>query len=229
MTVEIRGRSIAAMITGRRVRIPRRATVIDGRGKYLVPGLWDVHVHLSFPPEVAQVFLPLMVANGVLGARDMHSVLSVIVPLKRAVASGSQIGPRLFVAGPAVDGPNSILPGSRVVNTADEAREAVRQLKTGGADFIKVYSSLPKELYFAVASEAKKEGIPFVGHVPYLGVTDSLGTVAQAKWPTWSCSMQIRSRHRQHETDSRCDSRRTFAQPPCARPVAGPCQGACCR
>jgi imidazolonepropionase-like amidohydrolase len=66
-----------------------------------------------------------------------------------------------------VDGPNSFLPGSRVVRTADEAREAVRQLKAGGADFIKVYSSLPKELYLAVASEAKKEGIPFVGHVPY--------------------------------------------------------------
>jgi imidazolonepropionase-like amidohydrolase len=73
----------------------------------------------------------------------------------------------LFVAGPAVDGPNSFLPGSRIVSTADEAREAMRQLKAGGVDFIKVYSSLPKDLYFAVADEAKKEGIPFVGHVPY--------------------------------------------------------------
>jgi imidazolonepropionase-like amidohydrolase len=167
MTVEIRGRAIAAMSAGRRVQFPRQATVIDGRGKYLIPGLWDMHVHMSFPPGAAKVFLPLMVANGVLGARDMHSLLSIIVPLKRAVASGSQIGPRLLVAGPAVDGPNSFLPGSRVVRTADEAREAVRQLKAGGADFIKVYSSLPKELYLAVASEAKKEGIPFVGHVPY--------------------------------------------------------------
>jgi imidazolonepropionase-like amidohydrolase len=109
-----------------------------------------------------------MVANGVLSARDMHSgSMPLIVSLKRSVANGSQIGPRLFVAGQAVDGPNSYLPGSRVVHTADEARDAVRQLKAGGVDFIKVYSSLPKELYFAVASEAKKEGIPFVGHVPY--------------------------------------------------------------
>jgi imidazolonepropionase-like amidohydrolase len=167
MTVEIRERTIAAMSDGRRVRIPRRATVIDGRGKYLIPGLWDMHVHMSFPPGSAHIFLPLMVANGVLDARDMHSILSIIVPLRHAVANGSQIGPRLFVAGPAVDGPNSFLPGSRVVRTADEARDAVRQLKAGGVDFIKVYSSLPKELYFAVASEAKKEGIPFVGHVPY--------------------------------------------------------------
>jgi imidazolonepropionase-like amidohydrolase len=168
MTVEIRGRTIAAIGAGPRVRIPRRATVIDGRGEYLIPGLWDMHVHTSWPPGVEQIFPPLMVANGVLGARDMHSGSeSTIVALKRAVASGSQIGPRFFIAGPAVDGPNSYLPSSRVVHTADEAREAVRQLKAGGVDFIKVYSSLPKDLYFAVALEAKKEGIPFVGHVPY--------------------------------------------------------------
>jgi imidazolonepropionase-like amidohydrolase len=167
MTVEIRGRTIAVISAGRRVRVPRGATIIDGRGKYLIPGLWDMHVHLGFPPGAAQVFLPVMVANGVLGARDMHSLLSIIVPLKRAIASGAQIGPRLFVAGPAVDGPNSYLPGSRLVHTPDEAREAVRQLKAAGVDFIKVYSSLPKELYFAVAAEAKAEGISFVGHVPY--------------------------------------------------------------
>jgi imidazolonepropionase-like amidohydrolase len=168
MTVEIRGRTIAAMTAGGPVRVPRRATVIDGRGKYLIPGLWDMHVHTTWPPGVEKIFLPLMVANGVLGARDMHSGSeSTIVALKHAVANGTQIGPRFFVAGPAVDGPNSYLPGSRVVHTADEAREAVRQLKAGGVDFIKVYSSLPRELYFAVASEAKKEGIPFVGHVPY--------------------------------------------------------------
>jgi imidazolonepropionase-like amidohydrolase len=167
MTVEVRGRTITAMHAARRVRAPQHATVIDGRGKYLIPGLWDMHVHLSFPPGAAQVFLPVMVANGVLGARDMHSFLSPIVSLKRAVAAGEQIGPRLFVAGSAVDGPNSYLPGARVVHTPDEAREAVRQLKAAGVDFIKVYSSLPKDLYLAVASEAKNEGIPFVGHVPY--------------------------------------------------------------
>jgi imidazolonepropionase-like amidohydrolase len=169
MTIEIRGRVISAMRAGG-VKVPLGATLIDGRGKYLIPGLWDMHVHMGFPPGAAQVFLPVMVANGILDARDMHSLISIIVPLKHAVANGSQTGPRLFVAGPAVDGPNSYLPGSRVVHTADEARDAVRQLKDGGVDFIKVYSSLPKDLYFAVASEAKKQGIPFVGHVPY-GVT----------------------------------------------------------
>jgi imidazolonepropionase-like amidohydrolase len=150
-----------------RVRVTRGASVVNGRGKYLIPGLWDMHVHLSFPPGAAQIFLPLMVANGVLGARDMHSFLSPIISLKHAVASGAQVGPRLFVAGSAVDGPNSYLPGARIVHTPDEARAAVRELKAAGVDFIKVYSSLPKDLYLVVASEAKSEGIPFVGHVPY--------------------------------------------------------------
>jgi len=167
MTVEIRGRTIAAVDNDRRIRVTSGATVVDGRGKYLIPGLWDMHVHLSFPDGAAQIFLPVMVANGVLGARDMHSFLSTIVALKRAVASGAQIGPRLFIAGTAVDGPNSYLPAARIVRTPDDAKQAVRELKAAGVDFIKVYSSLPKDLYLAVASEAKTERIPFVGHVPY--------------------------------------------------------------
>ncbi|HST08400.1 MAG TPA: alpha/beta fold hydrolase, partial [Gemmatimonadaceae bacterium] len=167
MSVEIRGRTIAAVARDLRVPSTGDATVVDGRGKYLIPGLWDMHVHLSFPEGAAKTFLPVMVANGILGARDMHSFLSAIVAIKREVASGAQIGPRLFIAGPAVDGPNSYLPAARVVHTPDEARTAVRELKAAGVDFIKVYSSLPRDLYLAVAGEAKSEDIPFVGHVPY--------------------------------------------------------------
>src|SRR5690348_3759965 len=155
MTVEIRGRTIAAVSADRGARVPPGASVIDGRGRYLIPGLWDMHVHLSWPPGAAQISLPVMVANGVLGARDMHGTLAAILGLRRAIARGAQVGPRLFVAGPAVDGPNSFLPAARVVRTADEARAAVRELKTAGVDFIKVYSSLPRDLYFAIAGEAK--------------------------------------------------------------------------
>jgi len=179
MTVEIRGRTIAAVDSAPRIRVTRGARIVDGRGKYLIPGLWDMHVHLSFPVGAAQIFLPVMVANGVLGARDMHSFLLPILSLKRAVASGTQIGPRLFVAGTAVDGPNSYLPAARVVRTPEEARTAVRELKAAGVDFIKVYSSLPKDLYLAVASEAKNDGIPFVGHVPYLVTAAEASDVGQ--------------------------------------------------
>lgn len=167
MAVEIHGRTIRAVNSDRLLTVTTGATIIDGRGKYLIPGLWDMHVHLSFPAGAAQIFLPIMVANGILGARDMHSILPTILALKHDVAAGAQIGPRLFVAGTAVDGPNSYLPAARIVRTPDEARDAVRELKAGGVDFIKVYSSLPKPLYLAVVAEAKTEKIPFVGHVPY--------------------------------------------------------------
>src|SRR6476661_7466748 len=155
MTVEIRGRTVAAMSSGDSLRPPRGARPVDGRGKYLIPGLWDMHVHLSWPPGAAQISLPVLVANGVLGVRDMHSILSVIDPIRREVVSGKQIGPRLFIAGPALDGPNSYLPVARIVDTPEEARRAVRELKAGGVDFIKVYSSLPRDLYYAIAAEAK--------------------------------------------------------------------------
>lgn len=168
MVVEIRGRTIAAVTPASRARVPAGANVVDGKGKFLIPGLWDMHVHASWPPGVDRIFLPMMLANGVLGAREMHAApASAIVAIKRELATGSRAGPRLFVAGTAVDGPNSYLPGARIVRSADEARAAVRDLKGEGVDFIKVYSSLPKDLYLAVAAEAKSEGIPFAGHVPY--------------------------------------------------------------
>jgi imidazolonepropionase-like amidohydrolase len=167
MTVEIDGRTIASIKPARDVLIRSGVRVIDGRSKYLIPGLWDMHVHVSWPAGAAQIYLPVLVANGVLGARDMHGMLPAIDSIRHAVVSGRQIGPRLFIAGPAIDGPNSYLPGARIVSTPDEGRKAVKELKASGVDFIKVYSSLPKDLYYAVADAAKSEGIPFLGHVPY--------------------------------------------------------------
>jgi len=75
------------------------------------------------------------------------------------------LGPRLVIASPIVDGPNPIWPGSIAVGNAAEAREAVRTLKQDGADFIKIYSRLPREAFFAIADETTKQGLPFAGHV----------------------------------------------------------------
>src|ERR1700704_6431993 len=73
MVVEIRGRTIAAMTPASRARVPAGATVVDGKGRFLIPGLWDMHVHTSWPTGVDRIFLPMMLANGVLGAREMHA------------------------------------------------------------------------------------------------------------------------------------------------------------
>jgi imidazolonepropionase-like amidohydrolase len=162
MTVIVTGDRITAVGKFREVGVPEGARVVDGKGKYLIPGLWDMHVHTADPS-----FLPLYLANGVTGVRDMHAMdPDAIFRLRKQVEEGKLPGPRIVAAGPLVDGPRPFVPGSLVAANAAEGREAVRKLKKMGADFVKVYTKLPREAYLSIADEAKKQGLPFVGHVP---------------------------------------------------------------
>ncbi|MDB5336688.1 MAG: hypothetical protein JWN70_2307 [Planctomycetaceae bacterium] len=159
ITVIIFGNRIIAM---GEVGVPAGAQVVDGKGKYLIPGLWDMHVHTVSPS-----FLQLYLANGVTGVRDMHAMdPDATFGLRKQVQEGKQPGPRIVVAGPLVDGPNPFVPGSLVAADAAEGRAAVRKLKKMGADFVKVYTKLPREAYLSIADEAKLQGLPFVGHIP---------------------------------------------------------------
>ena len=97
----------------------------------------------------------------------MHALdPDAIFGLRKQVQEGKQPGPRVFAAGPLVDGPKPLVPSSLVAANAAEGREAVRKLKKMGADFVKVYTKLPREAYLSIADEAKKQGLPFAGHVP---------------------------------------------------------------
>ena len=171
-TVVITGNRIAAFGETKRVKLPAGAQVIDATGKFLIPGLWDMHVH-TLSKDMWETFFPLFIANGVTGVRDMgtSTPLEQVKQIRREIADGARIGPRIVAAGRIVDGPKPIIPpvSTGVANEA-EARQIVRLLKQQGADFIKVYSLLPREAYFAVADEAKKQGLSFAGHVP-LSVT----------------------------------------------------------
>jgi imidazolonepropionase-like amidohydrolase len=162
MTVVVTGDRITAVAKSGEVGIPEGAHIVDGKGKYLIPGLWDMHVHTVNPS-----FLPLYLANGVTGVRDMHALdLDATFGLRKQVQEGKQPGPRIVAAGPLVDGPKPLVPGSLVAANAAEGREAVRKLKTMGADFVKVYTKLPRDAYLCIADEAKKQGLPLAGHVP---------------------------------------------------------------
>ncbi len=162
MTVVVTGDRITAVRKTAEVGVPEGARVVDGKGKYLIPGLWDMHVHTADPS-----FLPLYLANGVTGVRDMHALdPDAIFGLRKQVQEGKQPGPRIVAAGPLVDGPKPFVPGSLVAANAAEGREAVRKLKKMGADFVKVYTKLPREAYLSIADEAKKQGLPFAGHLP---------------------------------------------------------------
>lgn len=171
MTVTITGDRITAIERSRRVHVPENARVLDGTGQYLIPGLWDMHVH-ALSADRDEIYFPLLIANGVTGIRDMGTTLPLeqIHQLQKRIASGQVLGPRIVAAGPIIDGPKPVWPFSLAVVNEPEGRQAVDMLKREGADFIKVYNLLPRAAYFAIVDEARKKGLTVVGHVP-LSVT----------------------------------------------------------
>jgi imidazolonepropionase-like amidohydrolase len=147
--------------------------VIDASGQYLLPGFWDLHVHSAFGdwfPGGRDIILPLFVANGVTGVRDMGGDLPVLQDWRKQIAAGEIIGPRMIISGPMLDGhlPDGKLrfPSSVPVTTPASAVAAVDSLKAQGADFIKIQSVISHDAYLAAAAEAHKQGLPIVGHVP---------------------------------------------------------------
>lgn len=147
----------------RQEKFPDGATIVDASGKFLIPGLWDMHAHIRDPERE----FPMLIANGVLGVRDMGGVPERIFLQRELVAGGAVLGPRIVACGPIVDGPQpSNPPISMAVRDADDARRAVQSLKNMGADCVKVHDRVPREAYFAIAEEARKVGLPLVGHVP---------------------------------------------------------------
>src|SRR4029077_6272553 len=169
MTVVISNRTIADVGRSSAVVIPKSAVILDARGKYLIPGLWDMHVHEIFGewiPEDEKITPALFVINGVTGVRDMGGDLEPLKQWKARIATGELIGPRMIISGPMLDGPVPAFPSSAPLKDAADGRRVVDELKANGADFIKVQSLVPRDGYFAAAAEAKKIGIPMVGHVP---------------------------------------------------------------
>lgn len=142
---------------------------VNGSGKFLIPGLWDMHVHMVFGewfPRGKEVTLPLFIANGVTGVRDMGGELDVLQQWRKDITAGTLLGPRMVISGPMLDGPQPRFPSSIAIKTPEDGRRAVDDLKRRGADFIKLQSLIPRDAVFAIADEARKQGITFVGHVP---------------------------------------------------------------
>lgn len=163
-TVIITGDRISEIGEPGKVSIPSGAQTVEGTGKYLLPGFWDMHMHLSLVTDSA---FPLLIANGVTGVRDMGGDLDQIDRWRDEITKGTRPGPRIIRAGPIVDGPRKEEGQHRLtVNNAAEARQAVGSLKKRGVDFIKVYHFLSRASYFALADEAKKQRIAFAGHIP---------------------------------------------------------------
>lgn len=166
MTVLLSGSRIEALGPTEKIAVPQGAQVIEAGGKFLIPGLWDMHIHIG---DATQGWAPLslLTANGITGSRVM-SGLPLVRQFRAEISEGKRLGPRLVVASPIIDGPNTDrFKLWRYVENAEQGRLAVRDAIHEGADFIKVYNSLSRESYFAIAAEANRHRVPFVGHVPF--------------------------------------------------------------
>jgi len=169
MTVVTTGVRITEIGKTEKIRLPKDARVVDGRGKFLIPGLWDMHAHPFLLPQILppQSLFNLYVANGVTSLRDPGGPLDDQLKWRKAVAAGEVQGPRMIVSGPVLDGPTPMWPPIAIAIGAEkEARSAVAALKQRGANFIKVYDFLPRAAYFAIADEAKRQRVPLAGHIP---------------------------------------------------------------
>lgn len=160
MTVIIEAQRMVELGPSASVSIPKNARVVDASGKYLIPGLWDMHVHEIFGdwlPEDEKIIPLLFVANGITGVRDMGGDLEPLKKWRSRIASGDLLGPRMFIAGPMLDGPVPAFPSSAPVKDAADGRRIVDELKASGVDFIKIQSLVPRDGYFAAADEAKNK------------------------------------------------------------------------
>jgi imidazolonepropionase-like amidohydrolase len=168
-TVVVAGERILAVGDTAALSLPRGTKIVDGAGRFLIPGLVDMHVHLTAagePDGSRRFMIPLLLANGITTVRDMGGYLESLVPLREEIKKRKRLGPQIFFAGPYLDGSPPSFEPSLVVTDRVQASEDVHQLVERGVDFIKVQSMLGRDAYFAIAEAARREKIPFVGHVP---------------------------------------------------------------
>ena len=160
-SILIHGERIAA--TGRELPAPKGVQVVEGAGRFVIPGLWDMHVHL-----IQRDQLPLYIARGVTGVRDMGSDLDRVKDWRRAIDKGELLGPHIETCGPPFDGfpsDDAKLPVT-MVRSPGEARTTYDSLDNRSVDFIGVLPRLPRDAYFALIERARKYYSPVAGAVP---------------------------------------------------------------
>lgn len=171
-SVVVNGAKITA-IQPASVPSPQDAHRIEGKGKFLIPGLWDAHVHLT---KAGPLSLPLFVANGVTGVRDMGSDFQEVTGWRSEIERGKRVGPRILTAGPILESTANIArmkqegtvePVDRIrmgVANAEEGRAVVTRLAGLGVDEIKMRTTPDEATFLAVAAEARRRHLPFAAH-----------------------------------------------------------------
>ncbi|MBS1667834.1 MAG: amidohydrolase family protein [Bacteroidetes bacterium] len=178
MTILIKGNRIINIGSAKKIKIPKQTKVLDGQGKFVIPGLWDMHAHTSSETNTRRVIYPLFIANGITSVRVMSAdcydpcwklAMNIYksIELLKEIKNGELIGPRAILGSNYVNGPK---PGDSSTvkrpGTEEDGKKLVHFLMGRGVDFIKIYDGIPRDAYFGLASEANKEHFPFAGHNP---------------------------------------------------------------
>ena len=148
------------------------AETIDGSGKYLIPGLWDFHVHLSFDERFTDDMPVLFLSYGVTSVRDTGGLMHKMLPIVEKMRAADAVAPRVWFAGPLLDGNFVVYDGESrpeigVRNaTPDQARATIRALKEQGVDFIKIYEMVSPAVFEAMIATAQELDLPVDSHVP---------------------------------------------------------------
>ncbi len=161
-SVAIDGDRISEIYSGE-VSFSDSTVIVNGTGRFLIPGLWDMHVHHNWNYEDAD---PLQISNGIVGVREMWGNMYVKKNLDIARSEGTLDGPEIYTGSVIIDGDPEIWPGSIGVRTPEEARKVALNQIESGVDFLKVYSLLSLDQFDAIAEVANEKGLPFAGHVP---------------------------------------------------------------
>ncbi len=173
MTVIVQEGRIVAVGKASQVAVQNGTSIVNGRDKYLIPGLWDMHVHLS---KIGETALPLFIANGVTSVRDMGSDLDEVIAWREEILAGQRVGPRIKTPGPILESTANVSrmkdegvvePVGRTrigVSGPEVAATVVESLARRGVDFIKIRTFSSRESYFSVGEAAKRLGLTLVGH-----------------------------------------------------------------
>jgi hypothetical protein len=163
-TVLLAGDTIAAVGPASDVVLPARAHRLDGRGRYLIPGLWDMHTHAHRDGR-ARWHYPAYLAHGVTGIRDAGTFADSATAWRGRLRTDT-LAPTVWWGSPPIDGVPAVLPFGVAVATPEEARAAARRFHAAGYEFLKVYDRIDPASYDALAAEARMLGIAVEGHVP---------------------------------------------------------------
>ena len=146
--------------------------VVDGTGQFLIPGLWDFHVHLTYDERFTDAMPGLFLNHGVTSIRDTGGPLELVLPAVEAIRAEGVTAPRVFFAGPLMDGEHVVYDGDNMpllgIGNPDAAtaRANMARLAEAGVDFVKIYEMVSPEVFEVLVEEARARGLPMDGHVP---------------------------------------------------------------